>query len=132
MAKAPTHFRFWILDGEKKHESVFFEASFQSIIRQSKIQNLFDDPVRPRQHIRRYRQSDLLRRFQIDDELELHRLLDGQVGGRPSFENLVDISHGAPHQSGKLAPQLTSPPASTKSELEYVAGSRFFTAKSIN
>ena len=36
--------------------------------------------IRPHQHIRWNRQADLLGRYQIDDELEPHRLLDGQVG----------------------------------------------------
>ena len=35
-----------------------------------------------------YRQADLLRGFQIDDELELHRLLYGQVGGLSTFKIL--------------------------------------------
>ena len=34
-----------------------------------------DHFIRPRQHIRRNRQADLLRRLKIDDELELRRLL---------------------------------------------------------
>ena len=38
---------------------------------------LSNDPVGSDQDIRRHRQTDLLGRFQIDDELELHRLLDG-------------------------------------------------------
>jgi len=41
------------------------------------IHSLPDDFIRPDQHIRRNRQTDLLGRLQIDDELELHRLLDG-------------------------------------------------------
>jgi hypothetical protein len=30
-----------------------------------------DYPIRPRQHVRRNREADLFRRFQIDDQLEL-------------------------------------------------------------
>ena len=37
---------------------------------------LSDYSIRPRQHIRRNGQTDLLRGFQIDDQLELRRLLD--------------------------------------------------------
>ena len=48
-----------------------------------------DHPVRPRQHIGRNRQTDLLRGFQIDRQLELRRLLDWQVGWFRAFENLV-------------------------------------------
>ena len=45
----------------------------------------FDDPVRPHQHVGRNRQADLLGGFQIDDELELGRLLDGEIGGLGAF-----------------------------------------------
>ena len=55
-----------------------------------------DHPIRPRQHIRRNRQADLLRGFQIDDELELLRLLHWQVGGLGAFQDLVYIRSGAP------------------------------------
>jgi len=43
---------------------------------------LLDQPTRPGQHLRRNRQTDLLRRFQIDDELEFFRLLKGQSDDR--------------------------------------------------
>ena len=46
--------------------------------------------VRSRQHFRRNRQADLLRRLQVDDELELARLLHWQVGRRPTLEDLVN------------------------------------------
>jgi hypothetical protein len=46
---------------------------------------LLNHPVRPRQHIRRNRHADLLGGFQIDDELELCRLLHGQIGGLGAF-----------------------------------------------
>ena len=49
-----------------------------------------------RQHLRRNRQADLLGGFQIDDQLELRRLLDGQIGGLGAFQNLVDEVSGAP------------------------------------
>ena len=54
--------------------------------------------IRPRQHIRRNRQADLLRCFQIDHELEFRRLLDRKIGGLGAFKNLVHISGGAPVQ----------------------------------
>ena len=40
-----------------------------------------NDLIRPRQHVGRYRQADLFGGFQIDDELELRRLLHGKIGG---------------------------------------------------
>ena len=39
-------------------------------------QLLSNDLIRPRQYVRWNRQADLLGRFQIDDELELDRLLN--------------------------------------------------------
>src|SRR5215472_13278416 len=51
----------------------------------------FDHPVRPRQHVRRNRQADLLCRFEIDDELELLRLLDRQISWLRAFQNLIDV-----------------------------------------
>jgi hypothetical protein len=54
------------------------------------------DPIRPRQHIRRNRHPYLFCRFQIDDELKLGRLFDGNVGGLGAFQDLVDKVSGAP------------------------------------
>jgi len=45
---------------------------------------LLDHPIRPRQHIRRNRQADLFGRFEIDDELELFRLL--RLGNHTAWE----------------------------------------------
>jgi hypothetical protein len=44
--------------------------------------------IRPRQHVGRNRQADLLRCFKIDNELELLRLLYRQISGLSAFENL--------------------------------------------
>ena len=41
---------------------------------------LFDHLVRPRQHVGWNRETNLLRRLQIDHQLELRRLLDPQGG----------------------------------------------------
>jgi len=53
-----------------------------------------DHLVGSRQEIRRHGQSDLLGSFQIDDQLELGRLLDRQFSGCGSFENLIDKNRG--------------------------------------
>ena len=52
---------------------------------------LFDYLIRPREHIRWNRQADLLRRLQVDDELELYRLLHGEIGGLSAFQDLVHV-----------------------------------------
>ena len=46
---------------------------------------LLNHLIRPRQHIRRNRQADLLGGLEIDEELKLRRLLDGNVGGLGAF-----------------------------------------------
>ncbi len=52
---------------------------------------LFDHLIRPRQHIRWYRETDLFRGFQVDHEFELGRLLDWNLGRLRALKNLVDI-----------------------------------------
>jgi len=51
---------------------------------------LFNDPTRPRQHIGRDRYADLLGGFQVDDEIEFHRLLHRQLRGFGTLDDLVD------------------------------------------
>src|SRR5215831_10402837 len=51
---------------------------------------LFDDLIRPPQHRLRDRQAERLGGFEVDDQLELSRLLDGEVGGLSALEDLVD------------------------------------------
>src|SRR6266542_5148248 len=90
MAIRPTNFRFWILrlssgqvldcrlsEEEFGHRIQDRPIMLFSLNRKSAIENLklFNDLVRPRQHVRRDRQADLLGGFQIDYQLELCRLL---------------------------------------------------------
>src|SRR5262249_61378044 len=55
---------------------------------------LLDHLVRPEQHGLRNCQADLLGSFKINHQLELRRLLDGEVGGLGAFEDFVDVSGG--------------------------------------
>ena len=55
----------------------------------------FDHPIRPRQHIRRNCQADLLGGFEIDHKFEFGRPLDGQVGGLGAFQDLVYVNSRA-------------------------------------
>src|SRR5713101_4410501 len=57
-----------------------------------------DDLIRPPQQRRRDPQPEGLGGLEVDDQLELRRLLDGQVGGLGAFENLVHVGRGAPKQ----------------------------------
>jgi hypothetical protein len=52
---------------------------------QAKNRQLFDHPVRLHQHFLRNRQTDLFRRFQVDDELELGWLFHRQFRGFGAF-----------------------------------------------
>src|SRR5262249_362047 len=57
--------------------------------------------VRTKEHRFRNRQSDLFRRFEIDDELELSRLLHREIGWFGAFQNLVNVSGSAAVQVGE-------------------------------
>src|SRR5438105_2165688 len=65
---------------------------------------LLDHPIRPRQHLRRNRHADLLRGFEIDSKLKLHRLLYGQVSGFSAFEYLIHIHRRAPEVVVRIWP----------------------------
>ena len=81
IAEVPTHFGFWIFDfpivGKRIHRKCvhrFVLPSIQNQNRKSKI--LLDHLVCSHQHVRWNREADLLRRFKIDDQLKLGRLLN--------------------------------------------------------
>ena len=63
---------------------IFFFMSFEV----SNVEPLLNDFIRPRQHVRRNRQADLLGGFEIDDELKLLRLLTGRSAGFAPFRIL--------------------------------------------
>src|SRR5207249_4630897 len=50
---------------------------------------LVDDLVRPPQYRLRDRQAERLGCLEVDGQLELRGLLDGEIGGLGAFENLV-------------------------------------------
>jgi hypothetical protein len=58
--------------------------------------SLLDHLVRQDQKGRRYRDPKGLSGLEVNDELELHGLLHGQVPWLSPFENLVHIGGGAP------------------------------------
>src|ERR1044071_3349130 len=53
--------------------------------------SLFDYPIRPRQHVCRNREMDLLCRFQVNNQLELCWLFNGQVSGLCALQYFIDI-----------------------------------------
>ena len=112
-ATIPTNFRFWILRRGSGHALDFrlseqeFKNRFSNVLctcfssllnRKSAIENrrLFNHLIRPRQHRLWNRHTDLLRRFEIDHQLELLGPLHGKVGGFCSLENLIHVLSGAP------------------------------------
>ena len=54
-----------------------------------------DHLIRSRQHVRWDRYADLLCRFQIDDEFELRRLLNGNLGRLGPLQDFVHIRSSA-------------------------------------
>src|SRR5690242_10544039 len=58
----------------------------------------FYDLIRPREHIRRNRETDLFRCFQVDHQLEFCRSLYRQIGWFCTFEDFIYIGDGAPVQ----------------------------------
>jgi hypothetical protein len=63
-------------------------VEFQSNDALARSPDLLDYLVRPRQQRRRDRQAECLRGIEVDDQLELGRLFDGQVAGLAPFEIL--------------------------------------------
>ena len=76
---------------------------------------LLDHSVRPHQHIRRNRQTDLLSRFQINDELEFRRLFDWEISRFRTFRILSTYVAARANKSLLFAPYVMSPPSSTNS-----------------
>jgi hypothetical protein len=86
IAKSPVHCGFWIFrrgSGQvldfrlsaknfEKNRFIVLYSWFSS----QKSKMLFDHSIRPRQNIRRNRQTDLLGGLEIDDKIEFLRLLD--------------------------------------------------------
>src|SRR6185503_21104514 len=58
--------------------------------------------VRPRQHVRRNRETDLLGGFEIDEQLEFSRLLHRKIGGFGALKDFIDVSGGAPMHVQKV------------------------------
>src|SRR6185436_4903579 len=71
---------------------------------------LLDDLIRPRQHIRWNRQTDLFGGFEVDNELELLWLLNWQVSGLRAFQDLVHVGGGATVQVAKAHAVGHEPP----------------------
>src|SRR5262249_26282900 len=66
-----------------------------------RVPRLFDDLVGGDLHDQRHREAERLRRFEIDDELELRGLLHRKLGWLLTLENAIDIE-------GRLAELVVS------------------------
>src|SRR5215471_13915060 len=77
-------------------DSYHYKANgfFYSSLSQSKLFSL-NHLIRPRQHVGRNRKADLLCGLEVDDQLELGRLLHRQIGGLSSLENFVNVIRDA-------------------------------------
>src|SRR3990172_3202692 len=63
-----------------------------------------NDLIRPLEERLRDRQAEGLGGLEVDHQLELRRLLDGQVGGLGALEDLIDIRGGTSEQVSKVRP----------------------------
>ena len=69
-----------------------------------RLHALLDHLVGPQQHRLRNRQPEGLRRLEVDDQLELGGLLDGEIGRLGALEDLVHVSGRAPKDLGIAGP----------------------------
>src|SRR5262245_854446 len=76
----------------------FLVRLFHPLLHAGLSRRILDHLVRSRQHIGRNREADLFSRFQIDDELELLRLLHRKVSRLPTFQYFVHVRSGAAKQ----------------------------------
>jgi hypothetical protein len=60
------------------------------------LRTLFDDLIRPRQHRCRDRQTQGLGGLEVDNQVELGRLFDGEVGWLGALQNPIDVDGGPP------------------------------------
>ena len=74
------------------------------IVPHSAAEPLLDHLIRPLQERRRDRQAKRLGGLQVDDQLKLGHLLDGEIGGLGAAEDLVHDDCG-----GNLPPASTPP-----------------------
>src|SRR6266851_10531837 len=63
-----------------------------------------DDLIGPQEERLRDRQAERLRGLEVDDQLELRRLLDRNIGRPSALQNLVHIGCGAPVHVGVARP----------------------------
>ena len=64
---------------------------------------LSDHLIRLEQECRGEREPERLGSLEVEDQLELGRLLHGQVAGLGALENLIHIERGAPLHVQRLA-----------------------------
>src|SRR6266478_2659044 len=96
--------REWMAGGPPPHGLPFSSANLQTRGAQPRTAltkppfSWIDHLIRPLQERRRDRQAEGLGGLRVDDQLELGRLLYGQVAGLGALENLVHVDGGAPKQ----------------------------------
>src|SRR5262249_18802186 len=119
---APKHFKWWsrtsFVEAISRSSFIGFGARFIYLRSLSRVVrgdrrrtgrgrkgvsagSSFNNPIRPQQQRLGDRQAESLRRLEVDDEIKLRRLLDGEIGGIRSFENFIDVSRGAAEQVSK-------------------------------
>src|SRR5262249_482312 len=85
-------------------------------LREQKAWNSLDQLISLADEQRRHFETERLGGLEVDHQLELRGLLDGQVGGLGALEDLVHVGSGAPKQIrlvrsiGHKAPGIDKPP----------------------
>jgi len=86
------------------------EGEFNSILASPlRFLRLLDHLIRPREHLLRNRHADLLRRLEIDHQLEFRRLLHRQFGGLGSLQDSVHVICDSPVAVRAVRPVLHEP-----------------------
>src|SRR5262245_55453742 len=100
-------------------------------LREQKAWNSLDQLISLCDEQRRHFETERLGGLEVDDQLELRGLLDGQVGGLGALEDLVHVGGSElKHISTVRSIGHKAPPASTNPLQKNMAGSRFFAARS--
>src|SRR5882724_10726697 len=92
------------LIGVSKLNFELLEKSVQSCHRRLVFPPSLEHLIRSVKHRLRDRETDLLRRLQVNYELKLRRLLHRQVGGLGSFQDLVHVKSCAAKQIRRAWP----------------------------
>jgi len=104
-------------------------VSMRNTLREQKAWNSLDQLMSLCDKERRHFETKRLGGLEIDHQLELRRLLDGQVGGLRAFQDLVH-EKGSTSEEGDMARAAgNQTPSSGNSRKPYIIGRRLLAAR---